>query len=73
MLYVYNPKKGRMVPAYKRKIRVRSHWVLKGLKDHGNPDMAVPRALKSMSTNEENKLIRESGFSASHIKRVWEL
>lgn len=36
-------------------------------------DRAAPRALKSLSTTDENKLIKQSGFSKNHIKRTWGL
>lgn len=36
-------------------------------------DRAAPRALKSLNTTDENKLIKESGFSKNHIKRTWGL
>jgi hypothetical protein len=68
-LYVYDPKKGRMVAVGKHPVATRTH----GAKDWGDPDVAVPRALKSMNSNEANELIRNSGWDADHFKRVWDL
>jgi hypothetical protein len=68
-LYVYDPKKGKMVAVGKHPIATRTH----GAKDWGDPDVAVPRALKSMGHDEAQKFIRGSGFSEAHIKRVWDL
>lgn len=63
-----------MVPLRKRRLRMRGHGGpnFKAI-DPGDPDMAVPRALRSLSTQDENKFIRESGFSKDHTRRVWEL
>ena len=38
-----------------------------------SPEEAVPRALKSLDNNAVNKMVKESGFSVNHFKRVWRL
>ena len=38
-----------------------------------DPDKAVPRAFKSLSNNDVNKFVKESGFSVNHVKRVWQM
>lgn len=68
---MYDRKQDRMVPL--RNHRNRDNRFITGAKDLGDPDMAVPRALRSMGTTEENKFIRESGYSPSHVRRVWEM
>ena len=73
--YVFDKKLGKLVPIKRGQLPLRSEFgtFVTGCKDERDPDNAVPRALRSMPTTEENKFIRESGFSASHVRRVWEL
>jgi hypothetical protein len=41
--------------------------------DDRGVDRAVPRALKQLGNNDVNKMVKESGFSVNHFKRVWGL
>ena len=34
---------------------------------------SVPKALKSLSNNEVNGMVKESGFSVDKYKRVWDM
>ena len=38
-----------------------------------SPEAAVPRALKQLSNDQVNKMVKESGFSVNHFKRVWDV
>lgn len=41
--------------------------------DERSPEKAVPRALKQLDGNQVRKMVRESGFSVNHFKKVWDL
>lgn len=42
-------------------------------KDERDPDRAVPRAFKQLSSGDVRKFVKETGFSVDHVKRVWEM
>jgi hypothetical protein len=44
-----------------------------GALEENDVDVMAPRAIKMLDSKTQNKLIKESGFSQSHIKRVWGL
>ncbi len=41
--------------------------------EESDTDVMAPRAIKGLDNNAQRRFIRESGFSSSHIKRVWDL
>lgn len=64
----------RNVPKHLRPMISSGHGgVDRKLCSEGNPDRAVPRALKQLSNEQVNTMVKESGFSLDHYKRVWEV
>lgn len=45
----------------------------RGGMEESDVDVMAPRAIKMLDNKTQNKLIRESGFSRDHIKKVWNI
>lgn len=73
MTYIFDKAKGKMVPIQKREVQTRDQYgkYITGGKDPGDPDVAVPRALRSFTSAQENEFLRHAPWDASHVKRVW--
>lgn len=75
MTYIFDKAKGKLVPIQKHEIRMRDQYgkYITGAKDPGDPDVAVPRALRSFSSAQEREFLRNAPWDASHVRRVWEM
>ncbi len=41
------------------------------LVSEGDADRAVPRALRQLTNNQVNNMVKESGFSLDHFRKTW--
>ena len=65
------------VPPYFKRITVPVRLAVTGTstnpRDPQSADVSVPRALKSLSGDRVNAMIKESGFSADTFRKAWDL
>ncbi len=59
-------------PHLKRVIIAQGHGgVDRKLVSEGDADRAVPRALRQLTNNQVNNMVKESGFSLDHFRKTW--